>query len=52
MFKYIAHPDCFLTGYGKWDELKHISLAYRMASISLRIDYEEYIASNIEGDNR
>ena len=33
---------------GKWNELKHISLAYRMASISLRIDYEKYIASNIE----
>lgn len=33
---------------GKYAEVKYISLSYRMASISLHIDYLEYISVNIE----
>lgn len=32
MFKYIAHPDCFLKGYGKWDE-KAIALTHKIAQL-------------------
>ena len=32
MFKYIAHPDCFLKGYGKWDE-KAINLTHKIAKL-------------------
>lgn len=32
MFKYIAHPDVFLKGYGKWDE-KAINLTHRIAKL-------------------
>ena len=28
----------------KWQERKHISLTYRMASISLRVNYSEYVS--------
>jgi histidinol-phosphatase (PHP family) len=32
MFKYIAHPDCFLKGYGKWDE-HTINLSHKIAKL-------------------
>ena len=32
MFKYIAHPDCFLKGYGKWDE-HTIALTHKIAKL-------------------
>lgn len=32
LFKYIAHPDCFLKGYGKWDE-KAIALTHKIAKL-------------------
>ena len=32
MFKYIAHPDCFLKGYGKWDD-KAIQLTHKIAKL-------------------
>lgn len=32
LFKYIAHPDAFLKGYGKWDE-KAIKLTHEIAKI-------------------
>lgn len=32
LFKYIAHPDCFLKGYGKWDE-KAIELTHKIAKL-------------------
>ena len=32
LFKYIAHPDCFLKGYGKWDE-KAIDLTHKIAKL-------------------
>ena len=31
---------------GKWQETKYISLAYRMADISLHVDYSAYISAN------
>ena len=31
---------------GKWKEVKYISLIYRMASISLHIDYLDYVSTN------
>ena len=30
---------------GKWQEIKYISLAYRMANISLHVDYSMYISA-------
>lgn len=30
---------------GKWQEIKYISLAYRMANISLYVDYSAYISA-------
>jgi len=32
LFKYICHPDCYLKGYGKWDD-KAIKLAHKIARI-------------------
>lgn len=32
LFKYIAHPDCFLKGYGKWDE-NTIALTHKIAKL-------------------
>ncbi len=32
LFKYIAHPDCFLKGYGKWNE-KAIALTHKIAKL-------------------
>ena len=32
MFKYIAHPDCFLKGYQKWDD-KAIALTHKIAKL-------------------
>ena len=34
---------------GKWQETKKVSLAYRLAIISLTIDYSQYIGSDING---
>ena len=34
---------------GKWQEVKYISLAYRMASISLHIDYTAYVSAIGQG---
>ena len=31
---------------GKWQETKYISLAYRMANVSLHVDYSAYISAN------
>lgn len=32
LFKYICHPDCFLKGYGKWDE-HAIALTHRIGKL-------------------
>lgn len=32
---------------GKWQELKQVSLKYRFADISMQIDYERYISSDL-----
>ena len=39
----------FVLDAGKCKEVKHISLAYRMASISLRSDYLKYLESDLTG---
>ena len=43
----IVAPNFEING-AKFAEVKYISLPYRMASISLHIDYLEYISVNIE----
>lgn len=32
LFKYICHPDCFLKGYGKWDE-NTIEMAHKIGKL-------------------
>ncbi len=43
----IVAPN-FEIGCANYAEVKYISLPYRMASISLHIDYLEYVSVNIE----
>ena len=46
MFKYIAHPDCFLKGYGKWDD-KTIAFTHKIAK--LLQDYNMYAELSASG---
>ena len=46
LFKYIAHPDCFLKGYGKWDD-KTIAFTHKIAK--LLQDYNMYAELSASG---